>query len=105
MTTNIQRCVDMHKAGFSIAEMASELGLKYGTISSYIHTARVQGRIPLVERRVPKASCPVGRLGSAVLRLPDDVYDWLVNQTPASSTLSDTLLAIATDVYHEEVGR
>lgn len=43
-----------------------------------------------------------GGIRQLVLRLPNNVGEWLVEQIPEGSTLSDLLVAIITDAYHED---
>ena len=44
----------------------------------------------------------VGTLEKAVLEHDDDFIMWLMKETPEGGTVAETLLAIATDAYHEE---
>lgn len=103
MTTNVQRCIDLYKGGTPITDIAAALGIKYVTVTSNLTRARQQGRLPAIERRyVPKASRPVGRMSQVLDRLPPEIYDWLVDQTPDGMTLSEAAGAIITDAYYEE---
>lgn len=44
----------------------------------------------------------IGQAEAAILNQDDDFINWLLNQTTQGATVSETLVAIAVDAYHEE---
>lgn len=101
MTTNIQRCIDLHKSGLPLADIAATLGLKYSTVTAYICSARRQGRLdPPPEKRVE-----VRRRGTMleVMRaLSPETMKWLMSITPRGAKISHTVTAIINDAYEEK---
>lgn len=47
---------------------------------------------------------PAGDLEAAIRTLPPQITGWLAAITPTGSTAAETLVALATDTYHEEMG-
>ena len=44
----------------------------------------------------------MGSAGNAMLNQDDAFINWLLNQTTQGATVSEALVAIAVDAYHEE---
>ena len=44
----------------------------------------------------------MGSVETAILSQDDDFINWLLNQPTQGATVSETLVAIAVDAYHEE---
>lgn len=100
MTTNIQRCIDLHKSGMPIADIAATLGLKYATVTSYMYSARRQGRLdPPPDKRVETRRR--GTMLEILGALSPEVVEWLMFHTPRGAKVSHTITAIINDAYEE----
>ena len=100
--TNIQRCIDMHNEGHGASHIAQVLGVRSGTVSRYLRDARVQGRLPPLppKKRRPRVK---GTMRDILDAIQPDVMVWLYSQTPKGAQVSDTIAAIITDAYCEEL--
>lgn len=100
--TNIQTCIDMHNDGHRASSIAQVLGVRPSTVSRYLRDARVQGRLPPLP---PKKTRPrvKGTMRDILDVIQPDVMVWLYGQTPKGATVAETIAAIITDAYCEEL--
>ena len=106
-----QTIVEMKKAGMKQVTIAARLGLDPATVSNHVRSAR---EIGILEPRAPKemkshfdnliysSGIRRGRIQDIFVRVPDEITNWLIDETIKGTSVADTLASIVIDAYHDE---
>lgn len=91
--TRRQQAARLRTKGHSINEIADIMGVGEATVAHHIRLAKKRG-----EATKPDLAMTV------IEPLSEDVRAWVVSITPNGATVGETIRAMITDAYHDEVG-
>lgn len=106
------KVIELARTGMPPAEIARTLGVARGSVGSIIFRARQSGSLPRRYRsptecikywRRGRGGPAFGKVCIALEPQGVPFAEWLSKNTPEGSTLADTLVAIAVDVWQEEM--
>lgn len=103
--------VSMKKSGMKQVSIAGKLGLSVTTVANHVRSARACG---LLEKRTPKdmkshfdnvmymSGIRRGRIQDVFTTMPEEITNWLIDETVKGTTVAQTIASIVIDTYHEE---
>jgi hypothetical protein len=113
--------IDLYLAGKSPAAIAKELSLQPRYVYSSIYVSRSAGKIPSVQMRIPTdrkqrsgvkllrfhlgkgRHNAIGCLYDIIDSLTPAQIRWLVDSTPDGAKIAETVAAIITDTFFDEI--
>lgn len=94
----------MFRAGMRNVDISRKCGITPGGVAYVRDRALVMGLISHAEIPKQKDHVTYGNLYQAITPQSAGFRRWVLDNTPKGSTPAEALIAIALDVYHEEVG-
>lgn len=100
--------IDMNNSGFSVAEIAQDIGISARALNTRMHRLFRDGRVnrgrlhSFLRTRASREGFHIGSIQDLFQGLPLEVVRWLGDNTPKGAKTVDLIASIVTDAYMEE---